>query len=158
MATATADKPKVQQGTDRRRNRERPRTGSENLKDNPMPDRRRRSRSRGRGEEMPRKRQSSGQVVHRRRSRSVSATPAPTPQSPHPAEIVQRADSSALITLPRFFLLCGYMVGAILVLMCALDLSLAVPFSRASMVFDVGFLISGTILLYLSWDARDGCR
>jgi hypothetical protein len=61
-------------------------------------------------------------------------------------------------SLPVLFLLSGYLVGAALVLMCGLDLLLGVPFSRVSLVFDIGFLFSGAALLYLSWNARDGCR
>jgi hypothetical protein len=62
------------------------------------------------------------------------------------------------LSLPVLFLVSGYLVGAALVLMCGLDLLLAVPFSRVSFVFDIGFLFSGAALLYLSWNARDGCR
>jgi len=62
------------------------------------------------------------------------------------------------LSLPVLFLLSGYLVGAALVLMCGLDLLLAVPFSRVSLVFDIGFFFCGAALLYLSWNARDGCR
>lgn len=157
MATATADKQNVRKKHVNRQNKERSRTGSAKRKGNPMRDpSRHKSTQRVSGEEL-RKRQSS-QVLTRRRSKKVSAVPSQVRQSPKPVEVVQRADSSTLITLPKFFLLCGYLVGVMLVLICALDLLIGVPFSRASMLFDVGFLISGVILLYLSWDARDGCR
>lgn len=62
------------------------------------------------------------------------------------------------LSLAVLFLVSGYLVGATLVLMCGLDLLLAVPFSRVSLVFDIGFLFSGATLLYLSWNARNGCR
>ena len=40
----------------------------------------------------------------------------------------------------------------------ALDLAIGVPFFRADILFDVGLLASSLILLYLSYDARDGAR
>jgi hypothetical protein len=62
------------------------------------------------------------------------------------------------LSLPVLFILSGYVVGAALLVLCSLDLLLGVPFSRVNLVFDVGFLFSGAALLYLSWNAREGCR
>ena len=62
------------------------------------------------------------------------------------------------LSLPLLFLLSGYVVGAALVLIFGLDLLVGMPFSRITPVSDIGFLFSGAALLYLSWDARDGCR
>jgi hypothetical protein len=62
------------------------------------------------------------------------------------------------LSLPVLFLLSGYVVGAALVVIFGLDLLLGVPFSRVTLVSDIGFLFSGAALLYLSWNARDGCR
>jgi hypothetical protein len=62
------------------------------------------------------------------------------------------------LSLPMLFLLSGYVVGAALVLIFGLDVLVGVPFSRVTLFSDIGFLFSGATLLYLSWNARDGCR
>jgi hypothetical protein len=62
------------------------------------------------------------------------------------------------LSLPVLFLLSGYVVGAALVLIFGLDVLVGVPFSRVTLLPDIGFLFSGAALLYLSWNARDGCR
>lgn len=62
------------------------------------------------------------------------------------------------LSLPVLFLLSGYVVGAALVLIFGLDVLVGVPFSRVTLLPDIGFLFSGATLLYLSWNARDGCR
>jgi len=62
------------------------------------------------------------------------------------------------LSLPVLFLLSGYVVGAALVLIFGLDILVGVPFSRVTLFSDIGFLFSGAALLYLSWNARDGCR
>jgi hypothetical protein len=62
------------------------------------------------------------------------------------------------LSLPVLFILSGYLVGAALCVLFGLDLLLGVPFSRVSLIFDIGFLFCGAALVYLSWDARDGCR
>jgi hypothetical protein len=89
-----------------------------------------------------------------------------TPHRQHPVEytvvdpaVERRPEQGGFqFTLPMLFVLSGYLVGAALVIICTLDLLLAVPFSRASLLFDIGFLFSGAALIYLSWNARDGCR
>ena len=45
----------------------------------------------------------------------------------------------------------GGVVAALLLLVFALDLALGIPFSGASTVMDVGFIICALILAYLSW-------
>jgi hypothetical protein len=45
----------------------------------------------------------------------------------------------------------GGVVAALLLLVFALDLALGIPFSGASKVMDVGFIICALILAYLSW-------
>jgi hypothetical protein len=72
---------------------------------------------------------------------------------------MQRKEEAGLnLTLPMLFVLSGYVVGAVIAVICALDILFAVPFSRVNLVFDFGFLFCGASLVYLSWDARDGCR
>jgi hypothetical protein len=36
------------------------------------------------------------------------------------------------------FVLSGYVVGAVIAVICALDILFAVPFSRVNLVFDIG--------------------
>jgi len=66
-----------------------------------------------------------------------------------------RSESGFNLSLPKLFLLSGYLIGGALVLMSALDLLIAVPFYGANAVFDVVLMFAGFLLLYLSWDARD---
>jgi hypothetical protein len=47
----------------------------------------------------------------------------------------------------------GMVVAGLLVLAFGLDLILEIPFSGADKLADIGFLISGAILGYLSWNA-----
>jgi hypothetical protein len=47
----------------------------------------------------------------------------------------------------------GFVVAGLLVVAFGADLALGIPFSRADKLTDVGFLISGAILAYLSWSA-----
>ncbi len=47
----------------------------------------------------------------------------------------------------------GMVVAGLLVLVFGLDLALQIPFSRAQWMMDVGFVVSGAILGYLSWNA-----
>lgn len=97
-------------------------------------------------------------------SKSPAQSRTPQRQRPIARTVAQpavehRAEQASLqLSLPVLFILSGYLVGAALVIICTLDLLLAVPFSRASLTFDIGFLFSGALLLYLSWHARDGCR
>ena len=74
------------------------------------------------------------------------------------AQMRPKDETGFTFSLPMLFILSGYLVGAALVLICGLDLMFAVPFSRVNLVFDIGFLFCGATLVYLSWDARDGCR
>jgi hypothetical protein len=47
----------------------------------------------------------------------------------------------------------GMVVAGLLVLAFGLDLVLKVPFTRAQPMMDLGFVVSGGILGYLSWNA-----
>ncbi len=47
----------------------------------------------------------------------------------------------------------GMVVAGLLVVVFGLDLILGVPFDGASIPMDAGFLVSGLILGYMSWDA-----
>jgi hypothetical protein len=47
----------------------------------------------------------------------------------------------------------GMVVAGLLVLAFGVDLVIGIPFSGANKTTDVGFVISGAILGYLSWNA-----
>jgi len=47
----------------------------------------------------------------------------------------------------------GMVVAGLLVLAFGVDLALGIPFGGADMITDAGFLVSGAILGYLSWNA-----
>lgn len=46
----------------------------------------------------------------------------------------------------------GLTVGALIAILFGLDLATSLPFHRASLVCDVGFLVNGVLLVYLSLD------
>ena len=49
----------------------------------------------------------------------------------------------------------GMLVAALLLLMFAIDLAIGIPFGggAASTTMDIGMIISGALLFYLSWSA-----
>lgn len=47
----------------------------------------------------------------------------------------------------------GMVVAGLFVLLFGMDLAVRIPFQRASAIMDIGFLISGLILGYCSWNA-----
>lgn len=53
----------------------------------------------------------------------------------------------------RAMAIAGMVVGAVVGLMFALDLAIQFPFGRRVPMMDIGFLICGAILAYLSWSA-----
>jgi hypothetical protein len=55
--------------------------------------------------------------------------------------------------MPKALTIIGMLVAALLLLIFALDLALGIPFggSMASTSMDVGMMICGVILFYLSW-------
>jgi hypothetical protein len=52
----------------------------------------------------------------------------------------------------------GMVVAGLVALVFALDLAIGIPFSKASMMMDVGGIIAGLLLGYLSWDAMQDVR
>lgn len=91
--------------------------------------------------------------------------PAPRPQpAPVPPSSVLPPTPASRRTSPgyvleRTFTVLGITVGALLAILFGIDLATALPFYRASLVCDVGFLVSGTLLVYLSLDVlRDQRR
>ncbi len=53
--------------------------------------------------------------------------------------------------MPKALCIFGAVVAVLLLLVFGLDLALKVPFGRASTMLDIGFVVSGGILGYLSW-------
>ncbi len=53
--------------------------------------------------------------------------------------------------MPKALCIFGAVIAALLLLVFGFDLALKVPFGRASIMLDIGFVISGGILGYLSW-------
>jgi hypothetical protein len=47
----------------------------------------------------------------------------------------------------------GMVVAGLIALIFTADLAVGIPFGRVAMVTDIGFLVSGLILGYLSWNA-----
>jgi len=64
-----------------------------------------------------------------------------------------------VFTWERAFPVIGLTVGGLIAILFAIDLALALPFRRPSLMCDVGFLASGVLLIYLSFDVlRDQWR
>lgn len=47
----------------------------------------------------------------------------------------------------------GMLVAILILLVFTLDLAISIPFGKASLAMDIGLIICGAILLYLSWSA-----
>ena len=54
--------------------------------------------------------------------------------------------------------LAGLVVSGIIVILFVADLAAAFPFQRDSVAADVGFILSGLIVAYLSWSIMDRAR
>lgn len=55
--------------------------------------------------------------------------------------------------MPKTLSLSGLAIGGLIVLVFGADLAIGVPFSRAAPIINIGFLIAGLALCYLSYDA-----
>lgn len=53
--------------------------------------------------------------------------------------------------MPKALTISGMVVAGLLLLIFALDLALGIPFKKASMWMDIGFIICAMALAYLSW-------
>jgi hypothetical protein len=47
----------------------------------------------------------------------------------------------------------GMLIAILILLIFTLDLAVSIPFGRASRAMDIGLIVCGAILLYLSWAA-----
>lgn len=55
--------------------------------------------------------------------------------------------------MARAMTIAGFIVAALVLVIFGLDLTLRIPFQRASWMMDAGFVVSAIILAYLSWTA-----
>lgn len=55
--------------------------------------------------------------------------------------------------MPKALTISGLVVACLLLLLFGLDLALKIPFGRANVVMDSGFLVCSLILAYMSWSA-----
>jgi hypothetical protein len=53
--------------------------------------------------------------------------------------------------MPKAMCVIGVVVAILLVLLFGLDAFLAVPFATSSMAMDVGMMVGGVALAYVSW-------
>ena len=55
--------------------------------------------------------------------------------------------------MPKALTISGMAVAGVLLLIFALDVAIGIPFKKASMAMDIGFIICSLALGYLSWSA-----
>lgn len=93
------------------------------------------------------------------RKRAPRPQPAPVPPSAALPPTPTSRRTSPGFALEKMFTVLGLTVGALMAILFGIDLATALPFHRASLVCDVGFLVSGALLVYLSLDVlRDQQR
>lgn len=54
--------------------------------------------------------------------------------------------------LEKAFTVFGFVVGGLVAILFGIDLAIGIPFQRPTLVCDVGFLVSGALLVFLSND------
>lgn len=54
--------------------------------------------------------------------------------------------------MPKALTIAGMVVAVILLVLFGMDLAMGIPFKKASMWMDIGFIISALALAYLSWN------
>lgn len=55
--------------------------------------------------------------------------------------------------MPKALTISGLVVSCLLLLLFGLDLALKMPFGRANVPMDAGFVVCSLILAYMSWSA-----
>jgi hypothetical protein len=53
--------------------------------------------------------------------------------------------------MPKILTISGMVVAVLVLLVFGLDLALEIPFKRASMWMDIGFILCAAALAYMSW-------
>lgn len=60
--------------------------------------------------------------------------------------------------MSKMLSLAGMIVAGLTSIVFLADLAAGFPFQRVSVALDVGFLVAGAIVAYLSWSLLDGSR
>jgi hypothetical protein len=63
------------------------------------------------------------------------------------------ADIRGIGPMGKAMSIAGMVIGGVLTLVFALDLVLKIPFGGRVLMMDIGFVVCGLILTYLSWNA-----
>lgn len=53
--------------------------------------------------------------------------------------------------MAKVLCIAGAVIAVLLVLIFGLDLALKIPFGRASILMDIGFLVAAALLAFISW-------
>jgi hypothetical protein len=125
-------------------------------------------KARGNAKTNPRRTgQQPARKVHAPHRRQVGATHDARPQTTNrpaarksgsplmktaPSTVSHRAAPN-YFTVEMALVCVGFVVAALLVILFGLDLAIARPFFRASLLMDISFTICGLLLGYLSWNA-----
>jgi hypothetical protein len=64
---------------------------------------------------------------------------------------VKRGRTAGAHRVPKPLALVGLIVSGLVAVLFAADLAAGFPFQRVSIAADVGFLVAGLIVAYLSW-------
>ncbi len=65
------------------------------------------------------------------------------------ASVTSTSKSASL--MPKALTISAMVIAALLFLLFGLDLAIGIPFGQASIVMDVGVLLSSALLGYMSW-------
>lgn len=100
-------------------------------------------------------------VVAEMSATEAAAAETPATEAPSGLRSVARRQSAVRAFFTQFsfeksFVLIGFVVSMTMMILYAIDLALAWPFKRASVLFDVTFMLGGLVMFWLSWDvAKD---
>ena len=53
--------------------------------------------------------------------------------------------------MAKVLCIAGAVIAVLLVLVFGLDLAVKIPFKRASLLMDIGFLVAAALLAFISW-------
>ena len=67
-------------------------------------------------------------------------------------------DDGRQFTIVHAFILLGYLVGIVLVVVFGSDLLVEIPFDRASISYDIANVTAGLTLVYLSWNCQSDLK
>ncbi len=67
--------------------------------------------------------------------------------------MVQAAFERKASSMPKALTIAGMVVSGLLFVLFALDAATGIPFRKASLLVDVGFILCSLMLAYMSWSA-----